>query len=197
MGLDLRRTVGIVALLNLAYFGVEFGVALAIGSVSLFADSIDFLEDASINLLVGLALGWSARARATVGSVLALVLLVPGLATALMAWHKFGHPMAPDAGWLTAAGLGALVVNLGCAFLLVRVRRHGGSLGKAAFLSARNDALANVAIVGAGVLTVATASAWPDLAVGIGIGLLNASAAREVWKAARAERRNTAAIMDP
>ena len=197
MGLDLRRTVGIVALLNLAYFGVEFGVALAIGSVSLFADSIDFLEDASINLLVGLALGWSARARATVGSVLALVLLVPGLATALMAWHKFGHPVAPDAGWLTAAGLGALVVNLGCAFLLVRVRRHGGSLGKAAFLSARNDALANVAIVGAGVLTVATASAWPDLAVGIGIGLLNASAAREVWKAARAERRNTAAIMDP
>jgi len=40
----LRRTVLIVALLNLAYFGVEFAVALAIGSVSLFADSIDFLE---------------------------------------------------------------------------------------------------------------------------------------------------------
>ena len=41
----LRRAVRIVAMLNLAYFGVEFGVALAIGSVSLFADSIDFLED--------------------------------------------------------------------------------------------------------------------------------------------------------
>ena len=41
----LRRTVLIVALLNLSYFGVEFAVAIAIGSVSLFADSIDFLED--------------------------------------------------------------------------------------------------------------------------------------------------------
>ena len=41
----LRRAVLIVALLNLAYFGIEFAVALAIGSVSLFADSIDFLED--------------------------------------------------------------------------------------------------------------------------------------------------------
>jgi len=37
----LRRTVFAVALLNLAYFGIEFAVAVAIESVSLFADSID------------------------------------------------------------------------------------------------------------------------------------------------------------
>lgn len=41
----LRRIVLLVALLNLGYFGVEFVVALKIGSVSLFADSVDFLED--------------------------------------------------------------------------------------------------------------------------------------------------------
>jgi Co/Zn/Cd efflux system component len=34
----LRRTVLVVALLNLGYFGIEFVVALAIGSVALFAD---------------------------------------------------------------------------------------------------------------------------------------------------------------
>jgi Co/Zn/Cd efflux system component len=33
---------------NLSYFVVEFAVAVAIGSVSLFADSIDFLEDTSL-----------------------------------------------------------------------------------------------------------------------------------------------------
>jgi Co/Zn/Cd efflux system component len=48
-GQALRRVVRLVAFLNLAYFGVEFTVALAIGSVSLFADSIDFLEDASVS----------------------------------------------------------------------------------------------------------------------------------------------------
>lgn len=53
----LRRAVLIVAPLNLAYFGVEFAVALAIGSVSLFAESADFLEDAAINLLIVVALG--------------------------------------------------------------------------------------------------------------------------------------------
>ena len=63
----LRRAVRFVALANLGYFGFEFAVALAIGSVSLFADSIDFLEDASINFLILIALGWSVRSRARVG----------------------------------------------------------------------------------------------------------------------------------
>ena len=59
----LRYTVALVALLNLGYFGVEFAVALTIGSVSLFADSIDFLEDATVNGLILVALGWNARLR--------------------------------------------------------------------------------------------------------------------------------------
>ena len=59
-----RRAAAWVAALNLGYFGIEFAVALAIGSVALFADSVDFLEDTSINLLILLALGWSAAARA-------------------------------------------------------------------------------------------------------------------------------------
>ena len=65
----LRRVVLTVAALNLAYFAVEFSVALAIGSVSLFADSIDFLEDASVNVLIFAALGWTAKRRARVGMV--------------------------------------------------------------------------------------------------------------------------------
>ena len=46
MNANLRNVVVIVAALNLAYFGVEFAVALAIDSVTLFADSVDLLEDA-------------------------------------------------------------------------------------------------------------------------------------------------------
>jgi Co/Zn/Cd efflux system component len=93
--LNLRKVVIIVALLNLAYFGVEFAVALAIGSVSLFADSIDFLEDASVNFLIAIALGWSATSRARIGMALAGILLIPGLARLGMAWQKFMAPMLP------------------------------------------------------------------------------------------------------
>ena len=185
----LRRTIRLVALLNLAYFGVEFAVAQAINSVSLFADSVDFLEDASINLLILLALGWNASRRATMGTLLAGILLVPGLATLWTAWQQFASLVPPAPVPLSLAGAGALAVNLACALMLAQYRRHGGSLTRAAFLSARNDAYANVAIIGAGMVTVWTLSAWPDLVVGLGIATMNADAAREVYAAAREERR--------
>lgn len=184
---SLRRTVALVALLNLAYFAVEFAVALTAGSVSLLADSADFVEDASVNLLILAALNWSARLRARVGMLLAGVLLAPAAAFVWMLWAKFAHPAPPAAIPLTLTGLGALAVNLSCAFLLARHRDHGGSLTKAAFLSARNDAIANLAIIAAGLVTAVTRSLWPDIVVGLGIAIMNLDAAREVWQAARGE----------
>ena len=58
----LHRTVLTVAFLNLAYFGIEFAVALHIGSVSLFADSVDLQEDALISLLIWATFAWSLKA---------------------------------------------------------------------------------------------------------------------------------------
>jgi Co/Zn/Cd efflux system component len=189
----LRRVVRLVALLNLGYFGIEFFVALAIGSVSLFADSVDFLEDASVNVLILIALGWTARARARVGMALAGILLVPGVATLWTAWDKFNIPVPPAPVPLTLTGAGACIVNFSCAYMLARYRSHGGSLSHAAFLSARNDVLANIAIMLAGLVTAFLwRSAWPDLIVGLGIAAINADAAREVWGAAREEDRAAA-----
>lgn len=184
----LRRTIAIVAALNFSYFFVEFSVALAIASVALFADSIDFLEDTAVNILVLLALGWSAARRRAVGLLLAVCLLIPGIAALWTAWEKLSSPVLPDPVLLTLAGTGALIVNAFCAFLLARVRTHGGSLTKAAFLSARNDVAANVAIIAAGAATAASASIWPDIVVGLGIAALNAGSAYEVYEAALGER---------
>lgn len=183
----LRRAVGIVLLLNLAYFGVEFAVAIRISSVSLLADSVDFLEDAAVNFLIFAALGWSAARRAKVGMALSFVLLAPAVAFLWTLYRKVAAPVTPEPLALGLAGAGALVVNLSCAFILARFRHHSGSLTKAAFLSARNDALANVAILAAAATTLVWRSIWPDVVVGLGIALMNLGAAREVWEAARAE----------
>lgn len=187
----LRRAVIQVAALNCGYFFVEFGVARSIGSVALFADSIDFLEDASVNFLVLFALRWSMQRRAAVAMLLALLLLVPGVATAWMAWQKFLSLAPPETLPLSAAGFGALVVNVYCAYVLARVRNVAGSLSRAAFLSARNDAFANIAIMLSAAVTLVWHSGWPDLVVGIGIFLLNLGAAHEVFEAARRESRGS------
>lgn len=181
------RTVRTVALLNAAYFCVEFWAALRIGSVSLFADSVDFLEDAAVNLLILLALAWSMRARARVGMALALILLVPGGATLWTAWQKILLPVPPAPLPLSLTGFGALAVNFTCAVMLVRFRGHAGSLSRAAFLSARNDVMANIAIMAAGAVTALYPSGWPDLVAGLAIAALNLDAAREVFAAAKSE----------
>ncbi|WP_233840948.1 cation transporter [Dyella sp. 2HG41-7] len=188
-----RRAVLAVICLNLGYFGIEFAVALLIRSVSLFADSVDFLEDASVNLLILVALSWSMRARARVGMMLALVLLVPALAALWFIVTKLlgTSVAAPAPVPLTLTGLGALVINFSCALLLARYRFHHGSLTRAAFLSARNDVLANVAIIVAGGVSVLWPTRWPDLIVGIGIMIMNVDAARDAWQAARSEHRQS------
>ncbi len=189
----IRRAVVWVLVLNLGYFFIEMAVALAIGSVALFADSIDFLEDASVNFLVLVTLGWSATGRRRVGLLLAALLLVPSAAALWTAWVKFNDPIAPAAFALTITGFGALLVNTVSAFLLVKVKDAGGSLTRAAFLSARNDVLANIGIIAAGLLTAVTLSAWPDLMVGLAIAALNAGAAHEVYEAALGEQDEDAA----
>lgn len=188
MTISLRTAVLVVALLNLGYFSIEFAVALNIRSVSLFADSVDFLEDTSVNLLIFFALAWSEKTRARVGMAMAAILLVPALAFLWSLWGKLADPVPPEPFALSVTGLGALVINTGCAVLLARFRSHGGSLTKAAFLSARNDAIANMAIIAAGLLTAYLwRSIWPDVIVGLGIAAMNLDAAREVWEAAHEE----------
>lgn len=184
----LRRVVLIVALLNLGYFFVEFTVALVAGSISLLADSVDFLEDASVNLLIFVALGWPLARRAAMGKAMAILILGPAAVAAWQAVQRFADPVAPLVGPLVLASLGAIAVNGTSAWLLARVRTRGGSLSHAAFLSARNDVLINLAIIAMGILTAATGSGWPDLILGCGIIALAAHAAFEVWEISEEER---------
>lgn len=188
----LRHIVLLCAFLNLSYFGIEFAVAHAIHSVALFADSVDFLEDTSLNLLIFLALGWSASARARLGMLLAAVLLIPAAATFWTAWQNLHTHAVPNPALLSVTAFGALTVNLACALILTRVRNSGGSLTRAAFLSSRNDVLANIAIIAAAFVTLRTHSPWPDLITGLAIAALNADAAHQVFRAARTESRAAA-----
>src|SRR5215471_1940182 len=52
-----------------------------------------------------------------VGAGLGLLLLAAGIATLWTAWEKVAAPIAPAAVPLAVTGLGALVVNFGCALM--------------------------------------------------------------------------------
>ena len=183
----LKAAIVWAAVLNGGYFFIEFFAGLATDSVALIADSIDFLEDASINLLILVGFALSAMARARLGSVLAVIIGVPGIVAVVAAVDKVINPTVPHVEGMSLAAVGALVVNATCAVILMRVKSHEHSLVTAAWLSARNDVLANVAILVAAGATLWVASPWWDVAVGLVIGFLNADAAVKVWKRSRTD----------
>ena len=185
--MKLRKTVTIVAGLNLVYFVIEFYYGRKFNSVSLIGDSVDFLEDASVNLLIAVALGWSLSKRRLTSYFLAALLLVPGIAFLWNAIHQLLSPEVPKGSGMSYVGFGALAVNVFCAFLIAKHRHEGGGLVRAAYYSARNDAVANVLIIAAGVVTLIYPSILPDLIIGLTIFAMNAGAAKDVLAAARAE----------
>ena len=71
--------------------------------------------------------------------------------------------------------------------VLMQLRGEGSSLATGAWLAARNDALANLLIIAAGLLTFVWETAWFDIVVGAIIAAINLSAAKEVWEASREE----------
>ncbi|MFQ6484074.1 cation transporter [Brachybacterium epidermidis] len=184
---SMRRLVAVVAGLNLIGCVVEGVIAWRIGSVALFADAADFLEDFLINTLVLVAAGWPLASRRKASYALAGLILLPAIAALWTAIHRILEGGTPQPLVLGATGIGALIINLVCAMLLVRLRSGHGSLGRGAWLAARNDALANVLIIVAGAVMLMWASPIPDIVVGLVIAAVNAGAAVEVFREAREE----------
>lgn len=159
-----RRILAIALAVNLAMFAVEIGAGLAAQSVSLLADSLDFLGDAAnygISLFVlGMALQWRARASLIKAASM-------GLFGLWVAGTTIQHALAgtvPEAPVMGAVGALALAANLGIAVLLWRWR-DGDSNMRSVWICTRNDALGNVAVLAAAAGVLGSGAGWPDYVV--------------------------------
>ncbi len=174
--LSYRRALIIAALLNFIMMFVEVGGALYANSIALMADAIDFLEDAVTYVLAIALIGLGHRPRAVFGAMTAFLMFVPGVWIAWKTINQLLEGLPPDPLPMGAIGLLALAVNVYCAFILLP-HRKGDSAHQGVWLSTRNDAIANIAIVIAAVITAFWTSVWPDVVVGLGIAVLNLHAA--------------------
>jgi cation diffusion facilitator family transporter len=159
-----RRVLWIALAVNALMFGIEVAAGLGAGSTALLADSVDFLGDAAnygISLLVlGLALRWRARTALLKGASMGLF----GLWVAGTAIHHAIAGTLPDATVMGAVGVLALAANVGVALLLFR-HRDGDANRRSVWICTRNDALGNLAVLGAALGVFGTGTFWPDFAV--------------------------------
>lgn len=181
-----RRTLWVALMVNAAMFALEVGAGVQSGSASLLADAIDFLGDAANYALslwvLAMALTWRARAALFKGaSMLAFGVFVVGR----VAWGAW-QGTAPEPVTMGTIGLLALAANLGVAVLLYTYR-DGDANMRSVWLCTRNDALGNVAVMGAALGVFGTRSAWPDLAVAAIMAWLAIAGGASVIRQARQE----------
>jgi cobalt-zinc-cadmium efflux system protein len=177
-----RRALTTALALVLGFAGVEVAAGLAADSLALLADAAHMGSDA---LALGLALGaaWLARRpatpehsygwrRAEVLAALAnaVVLVVLGGWIVWEAIGRLSEPPGVTGGWVLAAGIAGLGVNLAAARVL-----HGAGSGlnvRAAMLHVLADLGSSAGVVLAGLVVLATGWAYADPIAGLLIGVL-------------------------
>lgn len=175
-----RRALWLVLAINAAMFVIEIVAGFVAQSTGLVADGVDMLADASIYAIALMAGGDVARQRRSARASGWLQLALAGLVLVEVVRRAAAGSEPVDTAMILV-GLLALVANLSCVAILAR-HRGGGAHMRASWIFTTNDALANIAVIVAGVLVAITGSAIPDLVIGAGIAVLVASGA---WRILR------------
>lgn len=181
-----RLILWIALIANAAMFVVEIIAGLAADSRALQADALDFFGDAAnyaISLgVAGLALSWRAKAAL----VKAATMLAFGLWVIGYAIYGLVAGANPEPQTMGVIGTMALVVNVIVALMLFRYR-EGDSNMRSVWICSRNDAIGNIAVLGAALGVFGTGQAWPDLLVAAIMAGLAIWGSVEVFGQARRE----------
>ena len=181
-----RRVLWIALVINAGMFGVEIVAGVAADSRALQADALDFLGDAAnyaISLgVAGMALAW--RARAALFKAATMLLFGLGVLGATL-WGFFTGT-SPHPETMGVIGFSALIANVLVALMLYRYRTGDANM-RSVWICSRNDAIGNLAVLGAALGVFGTGRGWPDLVVaGIMAGLAIWGSV-EVFRQARGE----------
>jgi len=160
-----------VLVINAVMFFVEGAAGVMAHSNALVADSLDMLGDALVYGLSIYVLSRGARWRAGSALVKGLIMAGFGLFALVMAVYHLIRPALPVAEAIGGVGLLVLAANSLCLFMLWRHRSDDINM-HSVWLCSRNDIIANVSVIFAGIGVWLTASGWPDLLVGLAISLI-------------------------
>jgi cation diffusion facilitator family transporter len=186
-----RRILLVVLSINAIMFSVELVAGIVAHSTALLADSVDMLGDAIVYgfslYVVGRGAVWQARGALLKGSVMAVF----GTGILIEAARKVVRGVTPSASMMSGIGVLALAANLSVLVFLWRHRADDINM-RSAWLCSRNDVVANAAVIAAAGGVALTASAWPDIAVGLLIAAMFGTSAVRVIRDGRRVLRSAA-----
>lgn len=183
-------TLKIVLAINFVMFVVELGAGLKAGSISLIADSLDMLGDSLVYIFSIYVIARGARMKAYSAIFKGAIMAAFGLFVLGQAIYQILHPEVPTFQTIGAIGILALAANSVCLALLYKHREQDINMSSV-WLCSRNDIIANISVIGAGVGVWLASSPWPDIAVGLALAVLFLRSAAYVLREAFAKLKNT------
>lgn len=181
-----RKALWIALIINAAMFVVEVVGGMTSGSVSLWADALDFAGDAlnyGISLAV-IAMGVAWRSRAAMAKGLTMAAF--GVFVLIKTVWALTQGVPPEPLTMSIIGVIALLAN-GSVALLLYAFRDGDANMRSVWLCSRNDAIGNVAVMIAAAGVFGTGSGLPDILVGVVMAGMALSSGVSVVRQSRLE----------
>lgn len=166
-------------LVNAVMFGVELIVGLCSESTGLIADSLDMFSDAAVYGLSIYAVGRSVETKLKAAHVSGWMQLILALTTLGEVFRRFIWGSEPLSNLMILFGGLALLANVYC-LILISKNRDSGAHMQASWIFSSNDVIANIGVIIAGALVYWTGSPYPDLVIGLIIGLVVLNGARRI-----------------
>lgn len=190
------RVLIILLAINAVMFVVELSAGLLAHSTALIADSLDMLADAVVYSISLYAVGRAASAKISAARLSGWFQITLGVGVLIEAMRRLMWGSEPLSVVIIAVGILALIANVICVLLIAR-HRQGEVHMRASWIFSKNDVIANLGVIGSGVLVYGLGQAWPDIVVGALIALLVIAGGIQILRDARAEQqRSTPAASD-
>lgn len=183
-----RSTLVALLAVNATMFVAEITFGIIADSTGLIADSLDMLADA---LVYGLSLYVVGRSHidkihAARWSGFFQIALACGVATDIARRFIFGSE--PEPVFIYGVGAIALIANVICLRLLYR-HRKGQVHMRASWIFSKNDVIANLGVIVAGLLVHVTGTRWPDILIGAVITVIVLRGGTRILRDVASEKR--------
>jgi len=180
-----------VLILLLVINGVMFVAEIIAGiigdSTALIADSLDMLADASVYAIGLYAVGRSLLVKARAAHLSGIFQVVLGLGVLFDIVRRTIVGSEPESLMMMTVGLVALIANTLCLVLIYK-HRQGEVHMRASWIFSKNDVIANLGVIGGGVLVFYTGSSYPDLIIGLIISAIVVRGGIHIMKEAKREK---------
>ncbi|HHH35602.1 MAG TPA: cation transporter [Gammaproteobacteria bacterium] len=163
----LRRLLAI----NGFMFVVEVVVGYLAQSTAVVADSVDMLADAAVYGVALYAVGRGAARKVRAARISGLLQTALGGLVLADILRRLVLGSEPVSLLMMIMGSVALAANIYC-LVLIAGHRHGEVHMRASWIFSRNDVIANLGVIGGGLLVWWLDSPYPDLVIGTAIAVL-------------------------